>query len=125
MEKDQPLETIQKEWGQEKVLKREPYTIKVMSLKKGYYCSLHLHREKEETFTLLKGKLKITTISKAGEESHLVLENPGDSLTIKPMTPHTFKSLEGNATFLECSTEDKVTDSYRIYPSGRDLENNG
>jgi len=122
--KDKPLETIHKVWGEEIILKKEPYTVKVMRVDPGYRCSLHLHKEKEETFVLLTGQVSITTVDpKTGQHSDTKLSKPGDSLTIKPMTPHTFKALnDKNASILECSTVDSPSDSYRIFPSGESDE---
>lgn len=118
--KDNPLEIVSKVWGEEVIIKREPYTVKVMQLKPGYRCSLHMHKEKEETFTLISGTIEITTInSKTGSPETTRLSKPGDSLTLKPMTPHTFKSLNGKqAMMIESSTVDTPSDSYRIFPSG-------
>lgn len=115
-------EEIKKAWGREYIIHNtNDYCVKAMVVFHSGVCSVHAHGEKRETFTLCSGKLEVTTINtKTGEHIVTLLENPGDSITIKPNTPHTFKVKQYEflpCFFIESSTFDSSDDNVRYSQS--------
>ena len=126
----EPVKETKKLWGSEHlVTNTKKYCAKLMTIEADTQVSLHYHLEKEETFILISGKLTVETIAgKDGKRCLSHLEKTGDSLTLKPGTPHTFycpKDQIGSTVFMEASTQDFKHDSYRIYPSRAKNADNG
>lgn len=102
-----------KVWGAETWLcNNSLYCGKILHLKKGYRCSLHSHRKKDEVFYILKG----VVFMEAGEESREMYS--GDAIRILPGVKHRFTGLT-DAEILEISTQHFENDSYRITKSER------
>ena len=119
-----------KVWGSEHLIKNdEKYCVKIMTLEPETQVSLHYHMRKEETFVLISGSLTVETIDGSKGASRLdTLHKTGDSITLKPGTPHTFYCPDdqlGPTVFIEASTQDFKHDSYRIYPSRKKNVDNG
>lgn len=98
-----------------------------MTLTPHSQCSCHFHGTKQETFILVSGtmNIEVTNLS-TGAKEVLRLQNPGDSITLKPYVPHSFycdDSQIENTIFVECSTEDDPSDSYRFNSSTADRNN--
>jgi mannose-6-phosphate isomerase-like protein (cupin superfamily) len=113
---------VKKAWGTELIIENTTkYCAKLMTVVDRGVCSIHWHPEKEETFVLISGKLDVLTINlDTGKHEHTMLENIGDSITIKPGTPHSFKRDRyhwGSTVFMECSTQDNAHDNVRISQS--------
>jgi mannose-6-phosphate isomerase-like protein (cupin superfamily) len=113
---------VSKVWGSEFHIHNDNlYCTKAMVVFSGGKCSIHMHREKTETFVLCAGELIIETINLTnGLTSIHHLKSVGDSITINPETPHTFyvpKNQIGPSWFVESSTEDFKDDSYRLTQS--------
>jgi len=113
---------VDKEWGQEEILvANDLYTIKAMHVKPGYSLSFHLHREKVESFVLIKGKLIVDLVStKTTDQTEVLLEKPFDTLTLENMVIHSFHCPDGQeeeTIVMECSTYDDPSDSYRFVKS--------
>lgn len=107
---------ITKVWGSEVWLVNEPeYCAKILTIKPGYKCSLHMHKVKKETFIVQSGVVKLGT-----GLANLIIEylTTDDSRTIMPGTPHRFSSEEG-ATILEVSTHHDDSDVVRFTESGK------
>jgi rfaE bifunctional protein kinase chain/domain len=108
---------VPKVWGEEKwIVNVGDYCGKRLFLRKGYRCSLHSHKIKDETFYVTKGKVLLEF--KDGERVLL----PGDSQRIFPGDLHRFTGLE-NSEIMEFSTHHDDEDSYRVEPSGKDPRN--
>ena len=109
---------VPKVWGQEiHLVTEEEYTVKIMELKPGHKCSFHLHKNKKESFILLKGNLTLNfTNSKNAELISVSLKEKFDTITLEPMTIHSF-SCDEETLFIECSTKDEASDSYRFTKS--------
>lgn len=102
---------IKKVWGKERIICNiPPYCSKILYLTKGYRCSIHHHKKKDETFYILKGKV----LMEAGGGSYAM--EVGDAIRITPGLKHRFTGIT-YAEILEVSTEDKVEDSYRTTKS--------
>ena len=106
-------EIHEKVWGGEKwICNTSLYCSKILYLNKGYRCSYHYHRIKDETFHILKG-----TVFMVVNGSMLVLE-VGDTIHIAPGDIHSFTGLE-DSEILEVSTKHMEDDSYREDKSGK------
>lgn len=103
--------TLPKVWGYEKWLENnKKYCCKLLSLNKGYQCSLHYHKEKDEMFFITQGHVRLEL---NGKVTHL---RTGDFARIKPNTKHRFRGIE-DSIIIEVSTYHKESDSYRIEES--------
>ncbi len=102
-----------KVWGSEDwIINNEKYCGKRLLLNKGYQCSVHYHKIKEETFYVNRGLVLL----QVGTER--VLMKPGDSLEIKPDERHRFIGIT-DAEIMEFSTKHMEEDSYRETQSGK------
>ncbi len=107
------MKIINKVWGHEEIIvNSSKYCGKKLVLKKGFRCSIHYHKEKDETFYVNKGKV----LMEINNEKRIML--PGDSLRILPNTKHRFTGLE-DSEIIEFSTHHEDSDSYREELSGK------
>lgn len=105
------MEIVPKVWGEEHWIVNAEYCGKKLVLKKGFRCSIHHHKVKDETFYVISGKVLLESDGK----SHLL--KPGDSFHILPGCKHRFTGLE-TSEIIEFSTHHEDSDSYRDSPSG-------
>ena len=103
---------VKKEWGKEIWIVNRDYCGKKLVLNKGFRCSMHFHKNKDETFYILKGKVLMETDNK----KQIML--PGSSVLITPNTKHRFTGLE-DSEIMEFSTHHDDSDSYRDEVSGK------
>ena len=102
---------VPKIWGYEKWLENsDKYCSKILSLNKGFQCSLHYHKMKDEMFLILKGHVRMEV---GDTVSHM---REGNFVRIAPETPHRFTGID-NSMILEVSTYHDEGDSYRIQES--------
>jgi len=106
------MEIINKVWGHEEVIVNRDYCGKKLILNKGFRCSMHYHKNKDETFYILKGKV----LMEIGMQKNIML--PNDSILIKPGQKHRFTGLE-DSEIIEFSTHHDDSDSYREELSGK------
>jgi len=106
------MEIINKVWGHEEIIANRDYCGKKLVLKKGYRCSIHYHKNKDETFYILKGKV----LMEIDNKKQIML--PGNSVLIEPNTKHRFTGLE-ESEIMEFSSHHDDTDSYRDVLSGK------
>lgn len=105
------VETVQKVWGYEKWLENnEKYCSKLLWLKKGYQCSLHYHKIKDEMFLITKGQVRLEL------GKRVVHMREGNFVRVPPGTLHRFRGVE-DSEILEVSTHHSEEDSYRIEES--------
>lgn len=105
------VSVVSKVWGYEKWLENNPkYCTKLLSLNKGYQCSLHYHKVKDETFLVTSGHVRLEL---GGEVLHL---RAGGFVRVPPGTKHRFTGLE-DSIIMEVSTYHDEADSYRIEES--------
>lgn len=102
---------VTKLWGKETWLENnEKYCCKILTLKKGFQCSLHRHAVKDEMFLVIDGHVRL----EAGER---VLEmREGHFVRIQPGVLHRFRGIE-DSTIIEVSTHHDDADSYRVEES--------
>lgn len=118
---DLPTLVVNKEWGREEIILREPYAVKIMTLKPGHQVSTHFHAKKQETFLLIQGVLVVEFFSPNGDKIKRVIDQPYKSITLSALTPHTFYCPDGQeeeTVFIEASTIDDPSDNYRVSKSG-------
>jgi len=97
---------VPKAWGKEIWLVNRDYCGKILILNKGFRCSMHHHKNKDETFYVSKGKVFLELGNKK------LIMKQGDSMLVKPNTKHRFTGLE-NSEIIEFSTHHEDEDSYR------------
>ncbi len=110
---NEPLESIQKVWGEEIVICNTPlYAAKWLHIEPFYTCSDHFHPTKDEMFHVITGS---GVICKSGQ-MHVV--KVGDTIHIPANTRHYFATATG-MTLLEVSTHHDDDDVVRRAPSHR------
>ena len=109
------MQTVKKVWGEERwIVNTDAYCGKILVLHRGYRCSLHHHKIKDETFYVLKGRVRLEVNGK------VKLLGPGESQHIGVGIEHRFTGLEPSE-MIEFSTHHDEADSYRSEPSGQDI----
>lgn len=105
------IDIVPKVWGYEKWIENNvKYCCKILSLNRGYQCSLHYHKEKDETFMVTQGHVRLEL---GDEVLHL---RPGSFVRVPPGTHHRFTGME-DSLIMEVSTHHDEADSYRIEES--------
>lgn len=99
-------EIYPKVWGEEHWIVNRDYCGKVLMLNKGYRCSIHYHKIKDETFYIISGRV----LMEINNQKRILL--PGDKQHIAPGDRHRFTGLE-NSEMIEFSTHHNEDDSYR------------
>jgi mannose-6-phosphate isomerase-like protein (cupin superfamily) len=103
----------EKIWGWEEEIVNDLYCGKVMLLSPFRRCSMHYHKNKDETFLCLSGSFTLEL------DDYYVVMNPMDSFRIEPGVNHRFWGDDIRpATFVEFSTHHEDSDSYRSELSG-------
>lgn len=111
---------VPKVWGTEVWLCNTAlYCSKLLLLKEGMQCSMHMHPIKNETFIVLEGTPSIETGGSAAEAmvAYRML-GPGDSVYIPTGLYHRFGAPSGASVLLEVSTQHSDLDVVRATESG-------
>lgn len=106
------MKRVKKAWGEELWIVNASYCGKLLKLNKGYRCSLHHHKLKDETFFVIKGEV-LMEINRRKRKMKV-----GDYQRITPMVSHRFTGIT-DAEIIEFSTHHLETDSYRTSISGK------
>ena len=105
---------VEKGWGHENIFAtNDKYTGKLLVFNEGSKFSMHFHALKDETFFVLEGVFDLLTIETESADVKKQRLNPGDSVRIKPLTPHHMICVK-KGTIIEVSTPDSVEDNYRV-----------
>lgn len=107
---------VEKGWGSETIFAtNDLYCGKLLNFKEGAKFSMHLHKEKDETWYVLSGKFEVRWINTkdASVDSQILIK--GDTWHNPPMLPHQVICIE-EGTLIEVSTPDSVEDNYRVFP---------
>ena len=108
------MKKVKKDWGYEEwIVNNELYCFKKLFIKKDHQCSIHWHKEKDETFYIESGELELLLFG----VSPLILEE-GDSIRLVPNTLHRFIGKEDTMIY-EISTTHEDSDSYRVLKGGK------
>lgn len=111
---------VKKSWGYEKIIANDSYCLKVLSVNAKQGCSMHYHLQKQETFYVVVGVLKVEFIDPDSGKCSYVTMKQGESITIHQGQAHRFTAVEHGAEFIEASTYDDPKDSYRVCASNLD-----
>jgi len=101
------IKIIPKVWGEEHWIVNKDYCGKKLILKKGYRCSMHYHKKKDETFYVIKGRV----LMELGTKKWLM--ETGDAVHIPTGAKHRFTGID-DSEIIEFSTHHEDEDSYRI-----------
>lgn len=108
------MKKINKGWGCEKIIvSNEKYAGKLLFFNEGGKSSMHFHKDKDETWYVLKGKFELTYIKTKNAHRETIILKEGDVWRNKPLFPHSLYCIE-DGCIIEFSTEDKKDDNYRI-----------
>jgi mannose-6-phosphate isomerase-like protein (cupin superfamily) len=107
-------EIVKKGWGTEKIFaSNNLYCGKLLNFNQGSKFSMHLHKEKDETWHVLSGSFILKTIDTTSATINVETLNIGDTKHITPMLPHQLMCVE-EGTIIEVSTPDSIQDNYRV-----------
>lgn len=96
--KQEPVVTP-KPWGKELLYcKTDHYAFKKLCIMKGHRFSYQYHKEKEESWFILKGVAEITY------GNHHFYASPGEFIHVPPMTNHRIGAPNEDVEVLEVST---------------------
>lgn len=112
MKQNDAIEIHPKVWGEEHWIVNTVYCGKKLILRKGFRCSIHWHKIKDEVFYVATG----CVLMEVNGKSTVLL--PGDKQHIAIGVRHRFTGLEDSEIF-EFSTQHIEEDSYRDVPSGK------
>jgi len=102
------IKTVPKSWGKEEwIVNTKDYCGKKLHLYKGKRCSLHHHKNKDETFYISEGEV----LMEVGDKKWVMKK--GDVQRIMPLTNHRFSGLK-DSIILEFSTHHEDSDSHRV-----------
>ena len=104
----------EKVWGWEEWIVNDHYCGKKLFLKSKHRCSMHYHKNKDETFYLQSGLVLLETIE--DNQTKRTILRPGHSYRIRPNVAHRFTGIWESEIF-EFSTHHEDEDSYRLSPS--------
>lgn len=108
----QEIKVVPKVWGEERWIVNRDYCGKLLILKKGFRCSIHYHKAKDETFYVNKGRVLLEL------DGNKVIMKPGQAQLVKPSQKHRFTGLE-DSEIIEFSSHHDDSDSFRDEPSGK------
>ena len=120
---------VDKLWGHEFTMYNggAGYCCKQMTvLNNGLACSVHFHAKKTETFFVVRGVLALELFTSGWDKLHHIARRgpllltmlAGQHITIKPNIAHRFWAPTGIVRFIEASSHDEASDSYRLIPAG-------
>lgn len=105
---------VEKGWGSETIFAtNDLYCGKLLNFNKDAKFSMHLHKDKDETWYVLSGKFEVRWINteNASIDSQILIK--GDTWHNPPMLPHQVVCIE-EGILIEVSTPDSVEDNYRV-----------
>ena len=105
------IEIHPKVWGEEHWIVNKEYCGKKLVLKRGFRCSIHWHKIKDEVFYVISGAV----LMEVNGEARLL--TPGMKQYIAPGDKHRFTGLLASE-MIEFSTTHREDDSYRDQVSG-------
>lgn len=109
---EQLCNVVQKLWGWEEwIVNNEKYCGKKLVFRKGFRCSLHFHKIKEESFYILAGIIHLELVCNGVRRVRIM--RPGDVEHISVGVVHRITALT-NAEVMEFSTQHFDEDSYRV-----------
>jgi mannose-6-phosphate isomerase-like protein (cupin superfamily) len=97
-------ERVEKPWGHELIWAvSEHYAGKFLSVKAGHQLSLQFHREKDESWYVLEGRLEVEFAGPGEKTTSPEVVTPGAAFRIRPGTVHRIRALV-DSVIVEVST---------------------
>jgi quercetin dioxygenase-like cupin family protein len=110
------IKKVLKVWGEEIwMANTNLYCGKLLKLNQGKRCSVHYHKNKDETFYVLSGRVLMELWKKNNVKTKIMREE--EIIRINPKTKHRFSGLE-DSIIIEISTHHEDENSYRTEISG-------
>lgn len=108
---------VEKTWGHELIFAtNELYCGKLLHFSKAENrCSMHFHKEKDETWFVLRGSFIIRILDTSNAKISETTIREGQNLRIPPLVIHQIEALEDESTIIEVSSPDSVEDNYRVW----------
>jgi mannose-6-phosphate isomerase-like protein (cupin superfamily) len=107
---------VPKGWGSEFIwATNDRYCAKFLDFKTGGKCSMHFHRDKDETWYVQSGKFIVQWIDPVTAKLYEKEIRDGAVWHNMPCMPHQLTCVEAG-TIIEVSTADSVEDNYRVFP---------
>jgi mannose-6-phosphate isomerase len=110
-------ERVEKPWGHELIWAlSEDYAGKLLSVNAGHELSLQFHREKDESWYVLEGRLELQFAGAGEKTMSTEVVTPGAAFRIRPGTVHRVRALV-DSVIVEVSTPElddvvRLEDSY-------------
>lgn len=102
------MKKIIKPWGYELIIHNSSnYCGKILVIMKNCHTSFHYHKNKNETFYVNKGEVKVRI------ENQMSILKKGDSVDISQGVQHQIIGLHCTSEIIEFSSEHRDTDTYR------------
>jgi mannose-6-phosphate isomerase len=106
-------ERVDKPWGYELIWAlTDSYCGKLLVVRAGHELSLQFHREKDESWYVLEGRVELELAGAGEKATSSEVVNPGAAFRITPGTVHRVRALE-DTTILEVSTP-QIDDVVRL-----------
>jgi dTDP-4-dehydrorhamnose 3,5-epimerase-like enzyme len=109
-----------KRWTEEKgefvqiSCREEIRHLALFEIKKGFFRGSHFHRQKEEVFYVVRGRIRAKFVdTQTDERGEFVLEE-GDKISIKPLCGHILHGLEDSMVVEYSPQFYDIEDNYRI-----------
>jgi len=97
-------ERVEKPWGHELIWAlSEHYCGKILTVREGQQLSLQFHREKDESWYVLRGRAELEFAAAGEKETQHEVVTAGAAFRITPGTVHRVRALE-DTEILEVST---------------------
>ena len=105
---------VEKGWGSETIFAtNDLYCGKLLNFKQGAKFSMHMHKNKDETWHVLSGKFVVKIIDTKNADIVAHPLEKGSTWHNPPMVPHQVLCLEAGS-IIEVSTPDSEEDNYRV-----------
>ena len=109
-------ERVDKPWGHELLWAlTDRYCGKLLVVRAGHELSLQFHREKDESWYVLEGRVQLELAAAGQKATSSEIVTPGAAFHITPGTVHRVRALE-DTTILEVSTP-QLNDVVRLEDS--------
>lgn len=108
---------VNKSWGYEDIIvTNDLYCAKYLVFdNEGSRTSMHFHKNKHETWKVIKGSFIVSMINTLTSEVNEIELNEGQTWVNEPLMIHQLISKEKDSCVLEISTADSIDDNYRVW----------
>ena len=86
----------------------------LFEIKKGFFRGSHFHRQKEEVFYVVRGRIRARFVDLETNESKESVLEEGDKIRIKPLCGHILHGLEDSMVVEYSPQFYDIEDNYRV-----------